>query len=348
MNFFTSHWGTTDEKDVMIYTVNTENGLEVSFTNLGAAIVAMRLVNPDNETLNLAYGLLRPSDYLKANYYPGVIVGRYANRIAGAKFSINNEEFDLSANEGNNILHGGMVGFSQRIWEMVFFEEHNGVCMLEFHLKSPDGDQGFPGNVEVWVIYQVTDDNQVSVSYRAITDKPTHLNLTTHGYFNLGGFSCDVLDHMLRIDADHYLPVNNELIPTGEVREVNGTPFDFRKFKAIGADIDLVGPCYDHCFVLSNPSTDNPSVALYNPKSKVGLTIYTTQPGIQLYSPTNRPNVANPMIKLPEKGNWAVCLEPQHFPNSPNMSHFPSTLLLPGQEYDHTTIFSITVGGVDN
>lgn len=347
MDFFASQWGTIDNHEVMVYTITTEGGMEVTFSNLGAAMVGLRMLNDENEKLNLAYGLLSPSDYLKADYYPGVIVGRYANRIAGAKFTINNEEYSLSANEGKNILHGGKVGFSHMVWETAIFEEHNGVCLLEFHLSSPHGDQGFPGNVEVWVIYQVTDDNQVSISYRAVTDRPTHLNLTTHGYFNLSGFHSDVFDHMLCIDADHYLPVNKELIPTGELREVNGTPFDFRKFKAIGADIDLIGPCYDHCFVLNNPTIENPSVALYNPKSQIGLTIYTTQPGIQLYTPINRPNVANPMIRLPEKGNWAVCMEPQHFPNSPNMSHFPSTLLLPGKEYDHTTILSVTIGGVD-
>ncbi len=347
MNFFASPWGTVDGQDVMIYTVTTENGLEVSFSSLGAAMVAMRLLNDENERLNMAYGLLRPADYLKADYYPGVIVGRYANRIAGAKFSINNQLFSLSANEGQNILHGGKIGFSHRVWETVIFEELNGVCMLEFHLKSPNGDQGFPGNVDVWVIYQVTEDNQVSISYRAVTDKPTHINLTTHGYFNLGGFNTDVLDHMLRIDADHYLPVSNDLIPTGEIREVNGSPFDFRKFKATGADIDLVEPTYDHCFVLNNPTLENPSVALYNPKSRIGLTFYTTQPGVQLYSPIRQPAVTNPMIRLPEKGNWAVCIEPQHFPNAPNVTHFPSTLLLPGMEYNHTTILTITVGGVD-
>lgn len=348
MDFFASQWGSFDNQDVMVYTITTEGGMEVSISNLGGTLVAMRLLKDDGEKLNLAYGLLKPSDYLKANYYPGAILGRYANRIAGSKFTIDNETHNLSANEGNNILHGGVSGFSHKVWQTVLFEEYNGVCILEFYLKSPHGDQGFPGNVEVWVVYQITDDNQVSISYRAVTDRPTHLNLTAHGYFNLSGFKSDVLDHMLRIDADHYLPVNNELIPTGEIREVNGTPFDFRKLKAVGADIDLVGTCYDHCYVLNNPTIDNQSVALYNPKNHIGLTIYTTQPGIQLYTPINRPNVANPMIKLPEKGNWAVCMEPQHFPNSPNEGRFPSTLLIPGQEYSHTTILSVNFGGVDS
>lgn len=347
MDFKTSQWGTLAGKEVYLYTIMTESGLQVSFSNLGAAMISACLVNDNDELLNLAYSLLKPTDYLRANYYPGVIVGRYANRIAGARFQINGTEYALSANEGQNILHGGAEGFSHRVWETVLFEKHNGVCMLEFHLKSPDGDQGFPGNLDVWVIYQVTDDNQISISYRAITDKPTHVNLTTHGYFNLSGFRTDVLDHMLRIDASHYLPVSADLIPTGELREVSGTPFDFNSFKAIGADMDLVGDCYDHCFVLNNPSLDKPSVVLFNPKTRIGLSIYTTQPGLQLYTPVNRPNVSNPMIELPAKGNWAVCLEPQHFPNSPNNLNFPSTLLLPGQEYDHTTILSFSVGGID-
>lgn len=347
MDFKTSQWGTLAGKEVYLYTVMTEGGLQVSFSNLGAAMISVCLVNDNDELLNLAYSLLKPSDYLKANYYPGVIVGRYANRIAGARFQINGTEYALSANEGQNILHGGTEGFSHRVWETVLFEKHNGVCMLEFHLSSPDGDQGFPGNLDAWVIYQVTDDNQISVSYRAVTDKPTHVNFTTHGYYNLGGFSTDVLDHMLKIDANHYLPVNAELLPTGELREVSGSPFDFTHFKAIGADIDLVGDCYDHCFVLNNPNLEEASVVLCNPKTRIGLSIYTTQPGLQLYTPIKKPNVSNPMIELPAKGNWAVCLEPQHFPNSPNNINFPSTLLLPGQEYDHTTILSFSVGGID-
>lgn len=348
MDFFASQWGTIDNQEVLVYTITTAGRMEVSISNLGGTLVDMHLLKDDGEKFNLAYGLLKPSDYLRANYYPGAIVGRYANRIAGSKFTIGNETYNLRANEGKNILHGGVSGFSHRVWQTVLFEEYNGVCVLEFYLKSPHGDQGFPGNVEVWVVYQITDDNQVSISYRAVTDRPTHLNLTTHGYFNLSGFKSDVLDHMLRIDANHYLPVNDEFIPTGEILEVNGSPFDFRRFKAVGADIDLVGTCYNHCYMLNNPSIENPSVALYNPKTHIGLTIYTSQPGIQLYTPMKRPNVANPMIKLPEKGNWAVCMEPQHFPNSPNEERFPSTLLLPGQEYSHTTILSVNIGGVDS
>ncbi len=347
MEVKSSIWGSVLGHDVMLYTVYTNSGLEVSFSNLGASMVAIRLLSDDAEPLNLMYGLLQPNDYLKANYYPGVIVGRYANRIATAQFEIDGQLYQLSANEGNNILHGGIKGFSSRIWETVMMEEHNGVCLLEFYLKSPDGDQGFPGNLDVWIVYQVTDDNQISISYRAITDKATHVNLTTHGYFNLAGFKSDVLDHMLYIDAEDYLPVNSELIPTSELRNVDGSPFDFRKFKAVGADIDLVGDYYDHCFALRGHDINNPSVKLFNPNTQIGLTLYTTQPGIQLYTPIKRPNVRNPMIPLPDNGNWAVCIEPQHFPNSPNTNHFPSTLLLPGQEYNHTSIIAISLGGID-
>ncbi|MGE0078533.1 MAG: aldose epimerase family protein [Bacteroidales bacterium] len=343
MNCIISPFGKIDNEKVSLYTFITEDGLEISITNYGAIITAINLHRGENNCLKLAYGFEHLQPYVDCNFYPGAIVGRYANRIAGAEFNIDNQHFNLTKNEGNNQLHGGFSGFNSKVWETQLFEQVNGVCTVKFYLRSSDLEEGFPGNIDVWVTYQITDDNQISINYSAITDKSTHVNLTSHSYFNLSGFESDVLDHMLTIKADQYLPVNEQLIPTGEKRDLTGTPFDFRQPKAIGADIDLVDGLYDHCFVLSNPSLNDPSVILKNPKIDIKLSVYTTQPGIQLYTPLKKPTVANG-IDIPSNGNWAICIEPQHFPNTPNTSEFPSTLLKPNQEYNQTTILSFDLG----
>lgn len=344
MNCTISPFGKIGNDKVFLYTFVTEDGLEISITNYGAIITAINLYPKGNERLNLAYGFENLQPYLNCNFYPGAIVGRYANRIAGAEFNICGKHFHLTKNEGNNQLHGGFNGFNSKVWETHLFEQVNGVCTLRFFLRSPNLEEGFPGNLDVWVTYQITDDNQISINYAAITDQSTHVNLTSHGYFNLSGFHTDVLDHTLSINANHYLPVNENLIPTGEIRELAGTPFDFRKTKAIGADIDLVDGVYDHCFVPNNPSLKEPSVILKNPKIDVKLSVFTTQPGIQLYTPLRVPHINNSSTSIPTSGNWAVCIEPQHFPNTPNTPQFPTTLLKPNQEYNHTTILNFDLG----
>lgn len=343
MDCIISPFGKIDNDKVFLYTFITENGLEISITNYGAIITAINLLQEDG-SIRLAYGFDNLDPYLKSEIYAGAIVGRYANRIAEAKFRINGNLHNISKNDGNNHLHGGTAGFNRKIWDTLLFEQVNGICTLKFYLRSLNNEEGFPGNVDVWVTYQITDDNQISINYSAKTDAPTHINLTSHSYFSLSGFFTDVLDHVLKINANHYLPVNDELIPTGEIRELEGTPFDFRHPKAIGADIDLVDGLYDHCFVLENPTLDEPSVILRNPKLDLKLSIFTTQPGLQLYTPLKKPQILNNSINIPRSGNWAVCLEPQHFPNTPNCSNFPSTLLMPNEEYNHTTIFSFDLG----
>lgn len=339
-----SPFGKIDNEKVFLYTFITGDGLEVSITNYGATITAINLNCDDDSCINLVYGFDNLKPYPSCKIYPGVIVGRYANRIAGGQFVIGDKTINLSKNEGNNQLHGGMVGFDKKVWEPQLFEQVNGVCTLKFYLRSNAGDEGFPGNLDVWVTYQITDDNQICINYSAKTDAPTHVNLTSHSYFNLSGFHNDVLDHVLTINANHYLPVNDELIPTGEIRELSGTPFDFHKPKAIGADIDLVDGLYDHCFVLKKPNLKEPSVTLKNPKTDIGLKIYTTQPGIQLYTALKHPQPNESNIKIPTSGNWAICIEPQHFPNTPNNPNFPSTLLMPNEEYNHTTILCFDLG----
>lgn len=345
MNCTINPFGEVDHQKVMLYTFATEDGLEVSITNYGATITAINLLRDGNSSLRLSYGYNSVSPYTDSRIYAGATVGRFANRIADGQFEIGGTHFELSKNEGNNQLHGGINGFDKKIWETELFEEINGVATLKLYLHSPNGDEGFPGNLDVWITFQITDDNQISINYQAQADAPTHINLTSHSYFNLSGFTHNILDHSLKIDADHYLPINPEQIPTGEIRPLEGTPFDFKRFKAIGADIDLVDGVYDHCFVLNNPSLAKPSVWVKYPHTDIALSLYTTQPGLQLYTPASVPIPNLAETSLPQSGNWAFCLEPQHFPNTPNTPHFPTTLIEPGMEYNHTTILHFSLGG---
>ncbi|HNY09256.1 MAG TPA: aldose epimerase family protein [Tenuifilaceae bacterium] len=340
MNLRICPWGNIHGKEVYLYTATTRNGMKCTISNYGGLIKSIALISEDNKELEVAYGFDSIESYREADYHPGGIIGRYANRIAGSEFTIDGHNHQLSCNEGSNQLHGGINGFDRKIWVPEIVEARDGVCTIQLFLHSPDGDEGFPGNLDVWLTYSITEDNQIAISYKAATDKPTHVNLTTHGYFNLSGFRKNVLDHLLHLSADHYLPVDECLIPTGELRNVSHTPFDFRTTKSIGADINRCGGFYDHCFALNNPMLDKPAAVLRNPDNGVCLKLFTTQPGLQLYTPINRPNVSNPAIPFPESGNWAVCLEPQHFPNTPNMPDFPTTLLMPNGEYSQTTIIS--------
>lgn len=343
MHFTVNPFGKIDDKEVSLYTFITDSGLEVSVTNYGGTITSINS-NHGKKPLRLVYGFPGLNPYINSDIYAGAIVGRYANRIAGAEFCIGENTYRLNKNEGENQLHGGISGFNRKVWETQLCGQANGVCTLKLYLHSPSLDEGFPGNLDVWATYQIAADNKITLSYLAKTDGPTHVNLTTHSYFNLGGFEGNVLDHLLTINANRYLPVNGELIPTGTLTDLAGTPFDFRKPKAVGADIDLVDNLYDHCFVLNNPSLEEPSAILKNPKNNITLSIYTTQPGIQCYTPLIKPKHSGIIFPVPENGNWAVCLEPQHFPNSPKTPHFPSTLLLPGKEYQQTTIFCFDLG----
>ena len=338
MDFKVDHWGKFSGKDVWLYTAKTASGMEFSFTNFGATLVSIK-APVDNEMLNIAYGFADINGYLAANFYPGATVGRYANRIENGSFTINGKTFFLSKNEGKNTLHGGVIGLSHRIWNQEEVGERDGVGIVKLSLLSPDGEDGFPGNLAITATFQITDDNQLGITYVANTDQETHVNMTSHGYFNLSGFKSNVLDHMLWIDAPHYLPVNSKLIPTGELRNVSGTPFDFTVKRAVGADIDLANDFYDYCFALQHANINKPAAMLVNPKNRLSLTLYTNQPGIQLYTPINPPNILSSSINLPNHGNWAVCLEPQGFPNSPNTPNFPSTLVKPNEAYEHISIF---------
>lgn len=274
----------------------------------------MSLLVPDRDgrPANVVLGFDDPAQYAANPRYLGAIVGRYCNRIADAQFTLGGQTYRLAANDGRNHLHGGVVGFDRRVWRAAC-----GAATLELRYVSPDGEEGYPGNLDVRVTYTVTDRNELVVEYVATTDKPTPVNLTQHSYFNLAGEG-DVRDHLLQIDADAFTPVDSRQIPTGVIAPVAGTAFDFRDLTPIGSRRD---GNYDHNFVLKG------GVRVVEPRSGRTLDVQTTEPGMQLYTGYSR----------------GLCLETQHFPDSPNQPSFPSTILEPGAEYRSRTVFSFGI-----
>jgi aldose 1-epimerase len=289
------------------------------------------------------------SDYEKGSPYFGALIGRYGNRIADGTFTLDDQTYSLVQNDGKNHLHGGTKGFDKVVWDASSRIE-NGKAVLQLNYLSKDMEEGYPGNLNTEVTYTLSKANILEVSYRATTDKKTVLNLTQHAYFNLSG-TADILNHELKLNAPHYLPVDEILIPTGEIASVAGTPFDFTSFKAIGRDIkkeDIQlerGLGYDHCWVLDDSNKGLRSAAiLQEVNSGIQLEVFTDQPAIQFYS-GNFLDGTNPIKQSDSFYNYrsGLCLETQHFPNSPNQASFPSTELSPGEVYRTKTQFKFTL-----
>ena len=347
MTFGKTREGETVEK----YTLRNANGMEVDLISWGAAIT--RILVPDRNgkraDVTLAFGALEP--YLDSHPYFGSIVGRYGNRIAEGRFTLNGVEYKLATNNGENHLHGGERGFDRRLWKATPSTTPDGQSVA-FTYVSADGEEGYPGRLTATVTYTLTARNGIRMAYHATTDKATVVNLTNHAYFNLAGHgSGTILDHQLMIDADRFTPVDEGLIPTGELRPVEGTPFDFRKPTAIGARIGgeneqlKFGLGYDHNYVLNGEAGAMRRAArVVEPKSGRTLEIFTTEPGIQFYSGNFLDGVAGKDGRKYEyRGGF--CLETQHYPDSPNHPDFPSTVLKPGQEYKTTTEYRFGVDG---
>ena len=335
-----------DGRDVAKFTLRNQAGMEVDILNFGGIIT--RWTAPDRngnfEDIVLGFDSLEP--YLEENPFFGALVGRYGNRIAKAQFALDGETYTLAKNNGENHLHGGITGFNKVLWDAAPGHETDR-ARLRLDYRSADGEEGYPGQLDVRVEYVLTDDNTLTVSYQALTNKPTVVNLTQHTYFNLSGdFSTSILDHELQLNADTFLPVDAGLIPTGELRPVKGTPFDFTTPKTIGQDVDAeneqlaLGGGYDHCWVLNKAAQGLTSVgtAFYKPSGRV-LEVTTSEPGVQFY-------IGNFLDgTLPAKGGGTYgkrsgfCLETQHFPDSPNRPEFPTTRLNPGEVYYTETSF---------
>ncbi|MFV1967005.1 MAG: aldose epimerase family protein [Pirellulaceae bacterium] len=312
------------------YALTNRNGLEVKVLTYGAMITSVKVPDRDGKRDSVTLFLDPPSEYLKRRSVMGAMVGRFANRIAKAKFTLDGAEFELSANARAHHIHGGKNGFHTVVWEATPFEDDEGQGVRLVHV-SPDGDEGYPGKLEVMVVYLLTDDNQLKMEYVARTDKPTHINLTNHAYWNLAGAdSGDVLGHELMLNADHFLVAGEEKIPSGEIGTVKGTAMDFTEPKTIGSRVEEVEyGYYDHCYVLNKPADERLSLAarVVEPQSGRVMEVYTTQPGVQLYTGNKR----------------ALCLETQHYPNTPNEPSFPSTVLRPGEVFHEMTIHKFSV-----
>jgi len=330
-------------------TLTNKNGVEVRAITYGGIITSIRTPDRAGAMGDIVLGFDSIDGYLGGHPYFGAIVGRYGNRIAKGRFTIDSQEYTLATNNGPNHLHGGNKGFDKQIWSAEILPAVAGQTSVAFTYTSADGEEGYPGQLIVEVTYTLNDTNELVVDYLARTDKATHVNLTQHSYFNLAGGG-DILEHELTIDADRYTPVDPTLIPTGEIAPVEATPFDFRKSTAIGARIDMPHPQlkngtgYDHNWVLNKGGDGLQHAArVIEPRSGRTLDVSTTEPGIQFYAGNFLDG------KLIGKGGHSYgrrsgfCLETQHFPDSPNQSNFPTTLLKSGQEYKSRTVFAFGV-----
>jgi aldose 1-epimerase len=338
-----------DGRNVELYTLANAQGVVVRIMNYGGTLVSLQAPDRNGVQADVVLGFDEFAPYLSQHPYFGSLIGRYANRIAGASFTIDGKIYRLSANDGRNHLHGGRIGFDKILWNAEPAESSEGPQLVLSHF-SRAGEEGYPGNLTVKVTYTLTAHNELRLDYSASTDQPTVINLTHHSYFNLAGAGT-IHNHLLHLAAERYLPVDPELIPLGEQRSVRGTPFDFTGARSIGsglssdeAHVKLAGG-YDHCWVLTQQDGACALAAdLYEPVSGRALAVFTTQPGIQVYSG----NFLNGSIQGKQGQRYqrysGLCLETQHFPDSPNQLAFPSTLVEPDEQYQHRTIFRFGVG----
>ncbi len=331
-------------EEVTLFTMTNANGMVVEAISYGGIITSLKVPDRDGQMDDIVLGYDFLQGYLNATPYFGAIIGRYGNRIAKGKFTIDEVSYNLAVNNIGNHLHGGLVGFDKVNWSVREVPSEKGVA-LEFSRISPDMEEGYPGNLDVKVIYTLGDDNTLAFDYSATTDQKTVVNLTQHSYFNLLGTQSDILNHELTIYADHYLPVDSTLIPTGELRPVEGTPFDFTKSKVIGVDIAAddqqitYGGGFDHCWVLNeDPKELALAATAYEPQSGRAMDVYTTEPGIQFYSGNFLDGTITGKNGVIYNRRSGFCLETQHFPDSPNQESFPTTNLAPGETYQTTTL----------
>lgn len=333
-------WGEADDKQVYLFTLTNAAGTQVKITNYGATVTSWLVPDNNGSMADIVLGFDSLKDYLAGTPYFGCIVGRYGNRIAKGKFTLNDTTHTLATNNGPNHLHGGVKGFDKVVWEAKEDTASNSILL---HYLSPDGEEGYPGNLSTTVRYTLSDDNELIIDYSMQTDRATPVNLTNHAYFNLtGDVANTILNHVLSIRANHYTPVDTTLIPTGEIKSVQGTPFDFTSSQKIGARIDQVPGGYDHNYVLGQSDSLQLAAVLSEPNSGRTLETYTTEPGIQFYS-GNFLDGSLSIDGTPVKKHTGLCLETQHFPDSPNQPNFPSTILNPGEKYESKTIYKFSV-----
>lgn len=339
----------TDGRDVSLFTLQNAAGMEAKITNYGGFIVSLTAPDKSGKFDNITLGLTTLADYLKAPSSLGPIIGRFGNRIAGAKFTLDGNDYPLATNNGRNHIHGGKIGFNQKLWTATPVDGAEPALKLRY--TSPDGEEGYPGALAVEVTYTLQKNNSLRIDYQATTSKPTVVNLTNHAYFNLSGMKHDVLNNVLMINADTYLPTDKGQIPTGELTPVAGTPFDFTKPTAIGTHINdttntqiQYGHGYDHCWVFTDKSPKlKLGATVHDPQSGRLMTMYTTEPAVQIYTANHLTGAQQGPEGVAYTRRFGVCLETQHFPDSPNHPDFPTTTLRPGQTYRSTTVYAFGV-----
>lgn len=349
-------FGESNGQSVERHTLTNANGVEIAILTYGGTIQSIMVPDRDGTMGNVALGFDNLDDYMAMSPYFGAIVGRYANRIAKGQFTLDGKTYDLAINNDPNSLHGGEKDFDKRVWTASEGSSDDGQSVT-LSYSSPDGEEGYPGTLDVSVTYTLTDANELRIDYYATTDALTVLNLSNHSYFNLAGEgSGTIYDHELQLNAGAFTPVDETLIPTGEIADVAGTPFDFTTAKPIGQNIRdasseqiLIGRGYDHNFVLDRPEGDTESLVpvgkVMDPASGRVMEIATTQPGLQLYTGNFLDgSFAGTSANVYRQGD-AFCLETQHFPDSPNQPDFPSTELAPGEEFTSTTVYTFSIDG---
>jgi len=337
---------TPDDQQVDIYTLSNTNGLKAEIITYGGTIKSLYVPDKNGNLADIVLGYDNLDEYINGNTYFGCIIGRYGNRIANGKFTLDDTEYTLATNDGPHHLHGGIKGFDKVVWNAKVIDA-GGSEALKLTYTSPDGEEGYPGNLTCTVTYTLTNANELKIQYHATTDKATLINMTNHSYFNLAGFdSGDILSHELEMTADNYLPADETLMPTGEIKSVKETPMDFTKQSVIGSRIaqaggDPVG--YDHCYVLNSPDGSLTKAAcVYEPNTGRIMNVYTTEPGMQFYT-GNFLDGSSKGKGVTYNKHAGLCLETQHYPNSPNMESFPSAVLRPGETYSTTTVHEFTL-----
>jgi aldose 1-epimerase len=341
---------TADGKSADLYTLTNKNGVEVTITNYGATIVSVKVPDRAGKAADVVLGYDDVAGYEKDQSFFGCTVGRYANRIALGKFTLDGKPYTLAKNNGENHLHGGLKGFNRYVWSAKDVSTKSAPA-VRMSFVSGDGDEGYPGKLSVQVTFSLTDQNELKIDYSGTTDKPTVVNLTNHSYFNLSGHaSGDILAQELMIAADRFTPIDADAIPLKDHRNVQGTPFDFRQSTAIGARIGQddeqlkTGKGYDHNFVLASAMRTKPELAAraYDPKSGRVMEVWTTEPGVQLYTANYLDGTVKGKGGAVYNFRNAFCLETEHFPDSPNRSDFPSVVLRPKETYRTTTIYKFS------
>ncbi len=338
-----SYFGKSGNQDVSLYTLTNDNGIVIKITNYGGIITSILMPDKKGKTGDIVLGYDNLNQYIENSPYFGAIVGRYANRIAKGRFTLDGRIYELAINDGDHHLHGGIKGFDKVVWDAIETKDSAQVGLsLSYHSK--DGEEGYPGNLEVKVTYALNNNNELRILIEAETDKPTPVNLCNHTYFNLREADTSVLGHMLTLFADKYTPVDEGLIPTGKIAPVSNSAMDFKTGRSVGSQIGQVKGGYDHNYVLQkNPGELSLAAILYDPETGREVKLYTTQPGLQFYSGNFLDGTITGKGGKVYRKHYGLCLETQHFPDSPNQPGFPNAILRPGEKFSEETVFQFTV-----